>query len=202
MTSSGRTRTHLRRLVFLLAPFLAVPADAYDDVSLSASAIRDAYFLGSREGGLRPDFLARYAHWVPTLKQWTCTSQVRLETPYLQVADFASKAVNYSSQDAVEQFYGKAMYFRMYLDICYRPRAPLNTIKVKVMQNKKEIASVSAQSSPYYPVIRETAILPANGERITLEFNSGQFDSSTLTILIDTLDQQHAAVEFELQGLR
>jgi hypothetical protein len=202
MAPNAATHTHFRWLAFLLALFLAVPANAYDDVSLSASAIRDAYFLGSREGGLTPDFLARYAHWVPALKEWTCTSQVRLETPFVQVADYASKAVNYSSQNAVEQFYRKAMVFRMYLDICYKPHAPLKGIKVIVVQNKKEIAPVTAESSPYYPVVSDTATLPANGERIKLEFKSGQIDSSTLTVVIDTPDQQHAEVEFELQSLR
>ena len=46
------------------------------------------------------------------------------------------------------------------------------------------------------------ATLPANGERVRLEFNSKQIDSSTLTIRIDTPDKQHSEVDFDLQVLR
>ncbi len=57
---------------------------AYDDIPHSASAIRDAYLLGTRHGGLTPEIIAPYAHWIPELKEGTCTSPARLETPFLQ----------------------------------------------------------------------------------------------------------------------
>jgi hypothetical protein len=186
----------------LLALFVAFPVSAYDDLPHSASAIRDAYFLGTRQGGLPADFLARYAHWIPELKEGTCTSQVRLETPFLQVADYVGKAPNYSSQDAVKEFYGKHMVFHVYLDICYKPNAPLNAIKIKVIQNKKETTPLSEESSPYIPRVTELTTLPPNGEQVHLEFKSSQIDSSRLTILIDTPDKQHAEVDFDLQDLR
>ena len=193
---------HLRWLAFLLGLFLAVPVGAYDDIPHSTNAIRDAYFLGTRQGGLTDDILAPYAHWVPQLKERACTSRVRIETPFLQVADYAGKAANYSSQDAVKEFYGKAMIFRVYLDICYKPDAPLNAIRIKVMQNKKEIIPLSAESSPYIPRVDELSTLPPNGEQVHLEFKSSRIDSSTLTFLIETPDNQHAEVDFDLQTLR
>jgi hypothetical protein len=193
---------HLRWLAFLLGLFLASPVSAYDDIPHSARAIRDAYFLGTRQGGLTPDILAPYAHWIPQLKEGTCTSQARLETPFLQVADYAGKAANYSSQDAVKEFYGRQMVFHVYLDICYKPDAPLNAIKIKVIQNKKEIAPLSEESSPYIPRVDELATLLPNGEQIHLEFKSNKIDSSTLTFRIETPDKQHAEVDFDLQTLR
>lgn len=90
---------------------------------------------------------------------------MRLETPFLQVADYASKAPNLSSQDAVKQFYGKQMVFRVFLDICYKPNAPLNAIKIKVFQNKKEIVPLSTDSDPYVPRVDELATLPAMESR-------------------------------------
>ena len=194
--------TDLRWLAFLIALFLALPASAYDDIPNSANAIRDAYFLGRGQGSLTPNFLSRYAHWIPELKEGTCTSQVRLETPFLQVADYATKAPNVSAQDAVLQFYHKQMVLRVNLDICYKPSAPLNAIKIKVVQNKKELAPWFAESSPYVPRVDELATLPANGEQVRLEFKSNQIDSSTLIISIDAPDKQHAEVEFDLPGLR
>ena len=203
MTHRATSRTPLHRLALLLALFLAIPLGAYDDTPTSESSIRDAYFLGTRQGSLTPEFLARYAHWIPELKDGAiCTSQARLETPFLQVANYASTAPNFSSQDAVEQFFGKQMFFNVYLDICYKPNAPLNAIKIKIIQNKKEITPLSAESNPYVPRVDELATLPANGERVRLEFKSNQIDSSALIILIDTPDKQHAEVNFDLQTLR
>ena len=202
MTRKAPSDTHLSWLALLLALFLAFPVSAYDDIPHSANAIRDAYFLGTRKGGVTPEILAPYAHWIPELKEGNCTSQARLETPFLQVADYAGKAANFSSQDAVKEFYGKQMVFRVYLDICYKPNAPLNAIKIKVTQNRKEITPLSEESSPYIPRVTTLTTLPPNGERVRLEFNSSQIDSATLTIRIDTPDKQHAEVEFDLQTLR
>jgi len=64
MTRKASTLAYLRWLAFLLALFLALPVNAYDNIPISASAIRDAYFLGTRQGGLTPDVLAPYAHWI------------------------------------------------------------------------------------------------------------------------------------------
>ncbi len=180
---------------------LALSLSGYDDIPTSEGAIRDAYFLGSRQGSLTPEFVARYAHWIPELKDGTCTSQVRLETPFIQVANYASQASNFSSQDAVKQFYGKQMMFRVYLNICYKPSAPLNAIKVKVFQNKKQIIPLTSESNPYVPRVTKLA-LPADGEQIRLEFKSNQIDSSTLTFGIDTPDKRHAEVSFDMQTLR
>jgi hypothetical protein len=195
-------RTRVLGFAVLMALFLAVPLNAYDDIPSSEKSIRDAYFLGTRQESLTRKFLARYAHWVPELKEGTCTSQVRLETPFLQVADYASKAPNLSSQDAVKQVYGKQMFLRVYLDICYKPNAPLNAIKVKVFQNKREIVPSSAETRPYVPRIDELATLPANGERVRLELKSNQIDSSTILFRIDTPDHQQAEVAFDMQTLR
>jgi hypothetical protein len=109
-------------------------------------------------------------------------------------------SANYSSQDAVNDFYGKHMAFQVYLDICYKPNAPLNAIKV--IQNKKEITPLSEESSPYIPRITELITLPPSEDQVHSEFKSSQIDSSTLTIRIDTPDKQHAEVDFEMQTLR
>jgi hypothetical protein len=62
MTQKVPSDTHHNWLALLLALFLVFPVSAYDDIPHSASAIRDAYFLGTREGGVTPEILARYAH--------------------------------------------------------------------------------------------------------------------------------------------
>jgi hypothetical protein len=202
MSHAFLNRTLFRWFALSLAMSLSLSLSGYDDIPTSESAIRDAYFLGSRQGSLTPEFLARYAHWISELKDGTCTSQVRLETPFIQVANYASQASNFSSQDVVKHFYGRQMMFRVYLNICYKPSARLNAIKVKVFQNKKQIIPLTSESNPYVPRITELAALPADGEQIRLEFKSNQIDSSTVTFRIDTPDEQHAEVSFDLQALR
>jgi hypothetical protein len=78
----------------------------------------------------------------------------------------------------------------------------LHAIKIKVINNKKEIIPLSVVSTPYIPRVDELATLPPNGEQVRLEFKSGQIDSSTLSIRIDTPDKQHAENEFNMQTLR
>ena len=187
-------------LTVLLALCLGMPVSAYD-VPLTESAIRDAYFLGTRLGGLNPDFLAGYARLVADLKQGNCTSQARLETPFLEVAEYAGKAPNYSAQRAVKDFSGKPLSFRIYLYVCYRQHAPANAETVKIMQNKKEVVPNSFESSPYSES-KEFGFLPPNGEQIVLEFAAAKIDSSDLTVLIDTSDGQHGETRFDLQTLR
>jgi hypothetical protein len=185
----------------LLSFALVIPACAYD-APLTESSIREAYFLGIRAGGLNADYFARYAHWIPELKQWTCTSQLRFETPFLHVAEYASSAPNYTAQDAVKAFFDKPLLFKMYLDICYTENAPASAIKIRILQNKKEVVPSVSESSPFYPVVSDTATLPANGERIYLEFKPEQIDSSTITVLIDTPNGQHVSTDFDLQSIR
>lgn len=130
-----------------------------------------------------------------------CTSEISLETPFAHVAIHASKAVNYSAQDAVKEFLGKPAVFRMHLNICYLAGAPKNAIRVTVIQNKKTIQWSSEKRSAYYPPSDETTQVSNNGERIDLEFPADRIDSSELTIRIDTPDG-HAETVFALESLR
>jgi hypothetical protein len=191
-----------RMFAILLCLALALPAWAYD-YPLSSQAIRDAYFLGSREGGLTPQFLAQYSHRVSELHQGNCTSEIRLETPFLQVTDYTSKVPNYSSQDAVKAFYDKPLKLRIFLNLCYmREAPPPYSVKIKIVQNKKEVVPASDTRFFYAEPIDELAVLPPNGERVQMEFDAQKFDSSTITFLIDTPNGQHVTAEFDLQGIR
>jgi len=190
-----------KAFAFLIALNIAAPARAYD-FPLSSHVIREAYFLGTRQGGLGPDFLARYARTIPELKQGTCMSEARIETPFLQVAFYASKAANYSAQDAVRDFYDKPAVFRMYLNICYMVKAPPpNAVTIRVLQGKKVLIPVSEERTPYAEPTAEGSYFPSNGEKIQLEFDPNKLNS-TLTIQIDTPDGQHAEISFDLGALR
>ena len=189
-------------LVMILSLAAALPTPAYD-FPLTSNAICDAYFLGRREGGLTPRVLDSYSHFVPELHQGSCTSEIRLETPFLQVVSYAGGVPNYSSQDAVKDFYDKPMKFRMFLNLCYmRLAPPPDSVKIKVIQNKKEIEPEADTRRAYAEPIDELSTLPPNGEKVELEFDAGRIDSSTIIIALDTPNDQHVKVELDLQGLR
>jgi len=186
-----------------MALLFACPAWSYD-FPLTDSAIRDAYFLGTRQAGMGDDFLAQYTHFIPTLRvSESLISRVRIETPFLQVAAHASRTLNYNAQDAVKDFYGKPAVFRMTLEICYMVDAPKpNSIRITVTQNEKQIVPQSDDRSAFFPATDPYTPAVDIGEIVDLEFDPRKLDSSTLTIQIDTPDDQHAKTEFDLQTLR
>jgi hypothetical protein len=191
-----------RLLAAILGVLLALPAGAYD-FPLSSSAIRDAYFLGKQQTGLGTDFLAKYSRSIPELKVDPYTSRVRIETPFSQVAEQASQTLNYRAQDAVKDFYGKRAVLRMHLEICYQADAPLsNSVRISMTQKNKPIAALSEKRSAFFPSSDVYTRVPNLGEKVTLEFDPGKFDSSTLTIQIDTPNGQHADCVIDMQTIR
>ena len=185
----------------LVAFFLAIPACAYD-VPLTESSIRDAYFLGTRQTGLGPDFLAKYTHEIPNLSLGRYRSFASLETPFTQVAILSSRKLNYSAQDAVKEFLGKPLTFRIHLEICYMLDAPPDALQVRIVQNKKDLLPTSSERSLFFPASDQYTSPPPIGETIQFEFSADKIDSSALTILIDTPDGQHAETVFDLWAVR
>ncbi len=143
-------KTWLASAAALLAPTLANPAGAYDS-PLSENAIRDAYFLGTRQDALGPALTAKYTHEIPKLTVGKFRSYASLETPFIQVAIFSSKKLNYGAQDAVKDFLGKPVLLHIRLDVCYMLDAPPNALQVRIVQNKKDLVPSSFQRSAYFP---------------------------------------------------
>lgn len=180
---------------------LVFPAWAYD-VPLSESSIRDAYYLGTRATSLGPDFLREYTQNLPELKVGRYTSVIKLETPFSQIAAASANKLGYSAQDAVKEFRGKPLAFRISMDICYKIDAPENAVRIKVFQNEKEVFPETYSSSPYYPATDKYTRVSSIGERVEVEFKPNKIESTTLLIAIDTPDGQRAEIAFDLQTLR
>jgi hypothetical protein len=187
--------------VMMLSLALALPVSAYE-YPLTSTAIRDAYFLGRRQGGLGTEFLAEYRHAIPSLRVEEFTSFAKIETPFVQVALQSSRKLNYSAQDAVEDFRDKPLAFRIHLEICYMPDAPPDAVKIKLIQNRKEIVPDSVERSGFYAPADVYTRLGSIGEVVDMKVDAAKIDSSSLTVQIDTPNDQHAQVNFELQSLR
>ena len=186
----------------VLAFALAVPAWAYD-FPLSESAIRDAYFLGTRQTSLGNNFLAEYTREIPKLNLGNYRSFASLETPFTQVAMASSKKLNYSAQDAVKEFLGKPLVFRIHLEICYMLDAPPEGLEVRIVDRKRDLLPDSSERALFFPAWdKYAAPPPAIGETIDFQFSPEKIDSSTLSILIDTPDGQHTQLDLDLRSLR
>jgi hypothetical protein len=196
------SRTALPKLlVMILSLATALPAPAYD-YPLSSNAIRDAYFLGRRQGGLGTEYFAEYRHTIPSLRVEEFISFARLETPFEQVAIESSRKLNYSAQDAEHDFLGKQLPFRIHLEICYMPDAPPDAVKIKLIQNRKEIVPTSAERAGFYPPTDPYTRLPSIGEIMDLELDALKLDGAALTIYIETPDGRDTSIEFDLRSLR
>jgi hypothetical protein len=191
----------VKALAFILSLSVALPTVAHD-YPLTSTAIRDAYFLGTRQGGLGTEFLAEYRHAIPSLRVEEFISFARIETPFVQVAVQSSRKLNYSAQDAVEDFHGKPLAFRIHLEICYMPDAPPDAVKIKLIQNRKEIVPDSVDRSGFYPPTDVYTRLPSIGEIVDMKVEAAKIDSSLLTIQIDTPNDQHTHADFDLQTVR
>lgn len=195
------SKTWLAFPAVLLAGSLAFPAHAYD-FPLTEISIRDAYFLGARQTSLGADFLAAYTRTIPELHVGGYKSTVTIETPFTQVAILTSKKLNYSAQDAARDFSDKLFSFRVHMDILFMLDAPPNAVTFKLIQNKKMLLPDSVNRSSYFPSSDPYTRPSAIGETIELEFDPSRMDSSTLSIVVDTPDGQHAETTFDLQALR
>ncbi len=130
---------------------------------------------------------------IPNLKAGAFTSEVRVvTTPFTQVAEYSSRTISFLVMPDALKISSVSQPVLMYLDICPMTNAPPNAVKVKVIQNRKEITSESEDRSAYYPATDEYTRMPSIGEQLQLRFNAEKIDSSALTIEIDTPDGQHA----------
>lgn len=181
-----------------LALLLAVPPLAFAyEYPLSSTAIREAYLLGAATSDA---FLGQYTHTLPKLNVGTYMSTVKIETPYLQIAEHARQTVNYSAQDALGDFVSRPpSIFRMQLDICFGHKEP-QSMKFMVTQNDKELAPLSIERSPYFAAGKHG---PSQviGEHVKVEFEADKIESVSLTVEVDTPDGRHAETTFDLARL-
>lgn len=185
---------------FLVLLVIALPALAYE-YPLSADAIRDAYFLATRPGHESAQFISLYTHTIPEFKVGSYTSVVTIETPYLPVAEQVRPKINYHAQDAVAEFLGKSADFRVQMDINLW-RSISDSVKVKLIQNDREVIPRAIKRSSLYPMADEFHSGGSIGEHLEIECAPEKIDSSALTIKLVLPDGRKAQTKFDLAELR
>jgi hypothetical protein len=195
-----KTKTRFGFSAFLLALAIALPAFAYE-YPLSSDSIRDAYFLARRPDRESVRFLSAYTHKVPEFKVESNTSNVIVETPYVQVAEEVRLRINYHAQDAVAEFFDKPKNFRIHMDI-YFLRGISDSVTVNLMQNGKEISPRAVERSSLYPASDEYYTPGTIGEHLEIECDPERIESSPLTIKIGLPDGRKAQTKFDMADLR
>jgi hypothetical protein len=209
-------------VVVASALVIALPALAYQ-YPLSSTDIRDAYFIGARNDELTAAFFSDYTKHLPAPESGPYVSDVTIDTPYSQVARRSMGAVNYNSVEAVDEFDGKPMAFRVevcfYFTDTYTP-APLvhtdgvsltvppypdfwNDFKVRLLQDK-QIRPKAVRGAAIYPLWSGDdgpPPLPVGG-KIWLEFDGENIDTADATVEVLTPDGQDLHVPFDLSRLR
>jgi hypothetical protein len=190
-------------LVLLLAAATALPLFAYD-YPLTSDAIRDAYFFGRGPKGTDPDFYSGYWQNLSMPSKRERTSEIFIETPYFHVAERARDAANYTAQDAIKEFLGKPMDFKVYIDVYFDPpeSGDSKPVMVKLIQKGKEIAPQSADRWPLSRFRDENTGDVSTGERIWLTYDAARLHDSELLFEIDAPDAEHAEATFDLSKVR
>jgi hypothetical protein len=204
-------------LVVLALAGIAIRALALS-YPLSSTAIRDAYFLGNRNDEQTGAFLAQYVHPLPQPKSGPYVYDIGIHTPFAEVVRRSARYVNFNAPDAVEEFQGKRMPFRVFVDIAltdsYQPIGPSeapedyqwvpdfwNDFKVSLLQDDKGIPAEQVRGGPVYSYgYDETPMV--TGARIEVIYDPEKIDAKPARIVVLTPDGQTVETTFNLAKLR
>jgi hypothetical protein len=212
-----KINTRLRLLVLPTAFAIAFPALAFQ-YPLSPEAIREAYFLGSRNDVQSAEVFEKYVHPLPKPENGPHIAWIGIETPYVFVATEMAKSPNDRAQEAEQRFLGKPQIFRVRVEIDFTPTYPNPTVpshsglgvflvpdfwkafKIKLIQDH-EIPSQAVLAGPIYSYYAGdvTGIV---GAEIEVDYNPEQIDSTPINVEVITPDGQDFKTTFDLSTLK
>lgn len=171
-------------------PLICSPLFAYD-YPLTSDQVRTAYLLGAESGTARDQFFASYRQEISSLQVDGYTSNIRISTPYSQIAEAAEGDQNRDTEGAVSRFGNRKLKFRVDALIYYlEPESGSPHAHISVLQKGKEILmreekDRDSQTPSYSPpdnYVAGTSI----GEEVFLACDAAQISSDPLKIVIDT----------------
>lgn len=152
-------------------------------------------FIGLDNGSPRTEFFGRYIHVLPPPKAGPYIAAISILSPFARVVEHSGSTINYSAQDAVQQFLGKPSVFRVRVDIYLtatysalattergevraRPSDFWRHFKIKAIQNNREIQLQNLRGQARYT--SKTRAL--TGAIVHLEYKPEEIDTSSITI--------------------
>jgi len=198
-------------LMALLALISMPPAFAYE-YPLSSEAIREAYFLAKASPERARAFFAKYKHNMPLPTTGANVSLIGVQTPFACIVDDITRGpMNYTAQDAEQDYLGKPGEFRVHVEIYFTatyPRATDTAIalgefwrdfKVHLKQSKE----VSPRAVHGQPIYSDETISGYIGATIDVDYDVKEIDPGAITTIeVDTPDEQKVETDFALNNLR
>lgn len=170
-------------VILMCSPLLAY------NYPLTPGDIRNAYLLGTESGTARDRFFAQYSRDLPEIHVDGLTSNVRIFTPYMQVAEQGSRDVNKNLQGAVDAFSDTSLRFRIDAKIVYlEPKSGSPHLRLTVFQNDKEVPMDEESRDPLMPYDSPPygyVVNTSDGEEVVLSCDASKITSDPLRILID-----------------
>ncbi len=207
-----RKRIGLPALFLTIA--ISLPALAFE-YPLSSTSIRNAYFLGAENDMKTVDFLAKYTNLPTPQKTGASVMTIRVETPYVQILLRAMQGGNYSSQDAEQDYLGKAADFQMHAQVNYgtTPCGPFDAVSggfrissgdcwrnfTYRLTQKKEIPAKSVEGSPVYGYGDNPVVI---GGDVKLTYDISKIASGPAQFDVTTPDGKTFSAMFDLDQLK
>ncbi len=189
-----------------IVTMVSLPAQAYEQ-QLTTEAIREAYFLGSRNDEITTEFWGHYEQVFTTPSASLHVGAVEVLTPYAQVVfDAQNYMINENAVDAVQRYGGRSLPLLVRVSIYY----PSNALPGKY-DVEGESSVLVTQGRPlkprkitYHP---QHALVGKSGSRslvvqVELQFDTAQIASRELTIRVSFEDGGHLETTFDLARLK
>lgn len=99
---------------------IATPSSAYES-ALQDQSVRETYFLGRSRNSQTEQVLGQYVHHFPVPPSGPNMAEIRLDTPFTQVVERAEETLEYTAEDAEQEFVGKSLPLRISAKIYFTP---------------------------------------------------------------------------------
>ncbi|HTZ74741.1 MAG TPA: hypothetical protein VMB47_12530 [Candidatus Aquilonibacter sp.] len=189
---------------------LATVAFAFEN-SLTADAIRNAYFIATGSPAKRTDFFSTYVHHLTAPDVGPNISSVELETPFANVVQqISDHSLNMRAPDAVQDFYGKPVAFQVRVVVDFTPTYPApattamqlgdfwNDFEIHLTQGS-EISPIGVHGTP---ILSDLTMSGYIGAVVVADYNPAEIQSGPATVVVTGPDGARAETSFDLSDLR
>jgi hypothetical protein len=196
---------------------IASPSSAYES-TLSDQSVWGAYFLGRRRNAQTEQFLGQYVHHFPVPQSGPNIAVIQLDTPFTQAVERAEETLEYTAEDAEQEFVGKSLPLRMSAKIYFtpsytailrsgpngvvlRPEDFWKNFKFRFTQHQNVIPAEATSGNPIF-ASSQKGMRRIIGAEIYAEYSTQRISSETAKIGVVGPDGSAVEATFDLSKLR
>jgi hypothetical protein len=177
------------------------------DYPLSDDAVREAYFLGQDVRSVN-SFLSQYVQALPVPGSGPHVAEIELSTPYAQVVEASAlHTVNYSAQDAAEEYRRRGDFILVRVKVLFTPTYAdpgddfWRYVAVGLVQ-KKHMAATSVSGEPIYASDQDGDSSVAIGANVLVQFSVAGVASGSVQVEVIPPGGSPVHATFDLKTLR